>query len=137
MFLNKHKLNLFPLSLQSVRIDALNIVRGQSLSEKLLNGAFPVDQGAIAVKGDGFWKSNHEDTSLRCRNNEVYYAFSTAIKFLLNKPPDTVILQHTNQTRWVYCLFYLWPEQFTIGVGMQAPISPIPITPDLDKPPLA
>ena len=53
-FLYVHKLDFFPFVLQFARIHAFDIVRGQTLGEKLLHRALPVDQSAITVKGDSF-----------------------------------------------------------------------------------
>jgi hypothetical protein len=45
-------LDLFPLVLQRARVHALDVMRGQSIGEKLLNAALPIYESTVAVESN-------------------------------------------------------------------------------------
>ena len=48
--LDGDQLHLFPVLLQHARVQALEMVGGQSLGEKVLDAALPIDERAVAVE---------------------------------------------------------------------------------------
>ncbi|OLD84643.1 MAG: hypothetical protein AUF64_00855 [Chloroflexi bacterium 13_1_20CM_54_36] len=57
--LDGDKLGLFPVLLQHARVQALEMVRGQELGEKVLDAALPIEERAVAVESHRLGEGDH------------------------------------------------------------------------------